>query len=239
MTTTAVVHLKSTRSEIKKAISSIPQELTKGDKATQIMHHVAQAMLELISAAFIVKSSGGTDESGDRWAPLKPSTIAYRAARSRAESKRATRPSQALTSKQQNRWWELYRKGLAINKGNKAAAARYAWFIIKSEGGKTLIGRYGTRKALILNHTGELLKSLTPGSNSPYQIIKVDKGQVTIGTSRKGAMVHHHGAPRKGIPQRRLWPDTSKWPRRWWDHISRQIQLGIAEMAAKKVRNLT
>lgn len=238
MSTIAVLHIKKSRKEIKQAIRSIPQDLVRGGKADKIMAECATAMLELIHDAFVVKSTGGTDESGERWAPLKPTTIAYRQTRTATQRSRQTRPSQGLTKKQQDKWWEFYRQGLAINKGNKSAAAKFAWAKIKSMGGQTLLTRYGMRRADILNHSGKLLESLTPGSNSPDQVINITPNGVTVGTSVEYAMVHHMGSPAKGIPQRRLWPEPKDWPQSWWDKINERIQLGIANMVGPKVRGL-
>lgn len=202
-----------------------------------ILMRAGLALLGRIRKAFVTKSRGGTDEAGERWTPLKPETIAYgRARRTKTERGRESRPSQALSKKQQERWWDLYRQGLAIHAGSKSAAARRAWFIIKGEGAKTLFDKYAGRRAEILRDTGQLLDSLSPNSGSPEQVLRVGRGEIVVGTNRKGAMAHHHGIPGK-LPQRRLWPEPGKWPASWWKDVLHEIKQGMVELIVQNVRN--
>lgn len=232
------VHTRLTKEAIARLIRALPQELRAGGSIPDaVMQCAALALLGRIHKAFLIKSRGGTDEAGDRWAPLKPATIAYgRIKRGKRESARNERPSQALTKKQQAQWWTLYRQGLAMYRGNKASAARRAWGILKRSGAQTLIRKYGSARVSILNDSGQLLRSLTPGSGSGDQIIRVQRGGVSIGTSRPGAMAHHNGSPSRGLPQRKLWPDVQDWPQSWWQDITREIQRGLVELLAQKVK---
>ncbi len=216
-----------TRATLRSAISSIPQELGGGgSEGQEILNRCGQVILDHIRYAFRVKSAGGTDDAGDRWAPLKPATVAYtRSGRTRTEQKRSARPSQALSARQQKRWWELYRQGLAIHRGDKASAAKWAWTISKREGATTLIGKYGGRRVPILYNTGALFDSITS---------KVSKNEVTISSSHPAAGVHHRGSRKKGIPQRRLWPDPSNWPAVWWSDMLVSIRDGIIEMVRRR-----
>lgn len=230
--TQKTINVSSTRDAVREIISSLPEEFSSGGTAVVdvVLRRVGTALLRKIEAAFVVKSRGGTDEAGDRWEPLKPRTVAYsRVKRGKRESARDTRPSQGLTKVQQARWWELYRQGLAIHKGNKASAAKRAWAIVKGEGARTLIDRYGNTRVLILHVTGQLLRSLTPESGSSDQILEVSEGGINIGTKRQGAMAHHYGSPSRGLPQRRLWPETNRWPDSWWQDIIKEVQQGLVE----------
>lgn len=197
------------------------------------------AVLARIKQAFIVKARGGTDEAGDSWPPLSPKTIAYsktrKRGRSKADKKKAEFPSQALSKKQQDRWWQVYKQALATYKGDKSHAAAVAWFVLKKEGAQTLVDKYGHKKVDILRDTGLLLNSLSPGVASPHRIFKAGQGEVIVGTNRVGASAHHRGVPGR-LPQRRLWPPPSKWPDSWWRDIIDQCKQGLLDLAAEIIK---
>ena len=234
----------------KAARLSIHQAVIMATHATRGNSTVARAMLVRcgmvalgrIKTAFIAKARGGTDEAGDSWAPLKPSTIAYsvnrgrgRGGRTKAEKKRDAFPSQALNAKQQDKWWEVYRRQLAIYKGDKGHAAAVAWVVLKASGAKTLLEKYGTRKVEILRDTGLLLNSLSPGVASPHAVFRIESGAVIVGTNRKGAAYHHLGVPGR-LPMRRLWPSPQRWPATWWADILSAMKQGLIDIAKQLVR---
>ena len=236
------VHVNVSRSRLHDALLSIPQEAVSGPETEALLTRIGLVSLGRIKQAFVEKARGGTDEAGDRWKPLSPKTIAYSKTRSRGaggrtrtEKKRDAFPSQALTKKQNERWWDLYRQGLAIFKGNKASAARRAWAILKGEGATTLLQKYGGRQVEILRDTGLLLNSLSPGYKGPEQVFRIDRNSVIIGTNRKWAAAHHRGVPGK-LPQRRLWPPTSKWPQTWWADITDQIKQGLLDIISQRLQ---
>lgn len=255
-----VIYVQATQAQVEKVLALIPQEAQAGGPiANAIMVRCGMAILGRIRAAFVVKSHGGTDEAGDRWAPLKPETIAYsRRHRKKSGDPKQSRvfsrakqmpwvpapkiragyaPSYALTDRQNDRWWEVYRQGLAMFKGNKGAAARRAWAILKREGATTLIEQYGNAKVDILRDKGLLLNSLTPGVSSAYQVFRVKPGAVIVGTNRKGAAAHHQGVPGR-LPQRRLWPEPSRWPSLWWQDITEQARGGLIDLAIYLVKGI-
>lgn len=202
------------------------------------------AILGRIRHAFVTKARGGTDEAGERWKPLSPKTIAYsktrqrgRGGRTRTERGRPPRPSQALDEKQQERWWEVYRRQLAIYKGDKGHAAAVAWIVLKREGAVTLLDKYGHRQVEILRDTGLLLNSLSPGVHSAEQVLRTGRGEVIVGTNRRGAKAHHTGIPGR-LPQRRLWPEPRKWPANWWADIIDQVKQGLLDIAALLIRGI-
>lgn len=218
---------------------------------------VGVALLDRIQEAFAAKSQGGTDEAGESWKPLSPRTIAgriyKRAGRTRTGSARAAHPSQALTPKQRERWWQVYRQylgrfrrgargvqgGLIVaTPADKSAAAKVAWTVLKREGAHTLLDKYGKDKVDILRDTGELMESLTPNSGSNRSVFRVLPGQVEVGTSRPYALAHHLGVPRKNLPKRALWPAPQKWPSSWWYDILAEIQAGIVELILQVVREV-
>lgn len=218
------------RSLLREAISSIPQEFSQGstNQVQSILDEAAQALLEKIREAFLTKSAGGTDESGDKWVPLKSTTVAYsRSTRTRTENAHTSRPSQGLSARNQKRWWDLYRQGLAIYKGDKAQAAKRAWGILKRQGVTTLLDKYGSRRVSILYNTGALFDSITS---------RVDSRGVTISSNHPTAIVHHKGSINKGIPQRKLWPDPEDIPQGWWQAMVETIRDGIIEIIKQRVR---
>jgi hypothetical protein len=137
-----------------------------------------------------------------------------------------------------------------VNQGNDFAAAR-AWIILKSEGAKTIIGEYGDAPVMILRDKGFLLNSLSPGyipsqakppvpppepegEGGENQVFKFKAGEVILGTNRKHAITHHEG--RGHNPKRRLWPEPSKWPSKWWQGIAEQGRLGVIDIMLSMLR---
>ena len=224
-------------------ISQVPATARGGGPiADAMMMRCGLAALGRIKQAFVVKSRGGTDEAGESWKPLSPRTITYsktrqrgRGGRTKAEKSRATRPSQALNAKQQARWWAVYRRQLAIYKGDKGHAAAVAWLVLKGEGAQTLVGKYGGRQVEILRDTGLLLNSLSPGVASGEQVFRVAPGEVVVGTNRKGAVGHHNGIPGR-LPQRRLWPSVNRWPPTWWADIQNEVKQGLVDIVTQLIR---
>jgi hypothetical protein len=200
-------------------------------------------LLGLIKGAFLVKALGGTDDTGLKWRPLSPKTIAYSRRHLGVPPKKRRakyRPSWMLTRQQRKRWWKLYSHYLAVCRGDKAHAARAAWKISKDEGAQTLIGVYGNAQVDILRDKGLLYNSLSPGvvvgtpppplypPKPKHQVFRTRKGEVIVGTNRLWAWTHHEGTRR--IPQRKLWPDPARWTSRWWSRILVQGQLGIVDL---------
>lgn len=241
MATSKTIYVRAGRADIMRVLSQLSTTAcTRGPIADAMMTRCGLAALGRIKEAFVVKARGWMDAAGDKWPPLSPATIAYRrrAGRTNAEKKRAAIPSQALNKKQQERWWHLYRQGLAMFKRDKAHAAARAWFILKQEGVMTLLDKYGNMQVEILRDTGILLNSLSPGVSSQQQIFQIGPGYVIVGTNREGAAAHHSGAPKRNLPQRRLWPDPKKWPPNWWLDIQEQCIDGLLDIAVHLVGGL-
>lgn len=258
------VYVAATRAEVREAFTKIPQAAMGGygtrDMADALMVRCGLALLGHIRAAFVAKSRGGTDEAGDSWKPLSPKTVAYSrrnrkvfgdpgASRlfSRAKSmpwvpksvgRAGFAPSYALTDKQRERWWEVYRQQLARFRGNKGSAAKVAWATVKREGATTLMEQFGGMKVDILRDTGLLLNSLSPGVGSAEQVFRVGTGEVVVGTNRKWAAVHHHGSKDGRIPQRRLWPDPARWPVSWWLDIAETARSGLVDITLYLLRKI-
>ena len=96
-----VTYVHATAADVRETIGRLPREVLRGGEGRVVLIAAAKAVLGKIRAAFIAKAAGGTDEAGDRWAPLSPATVAYsRGRHTRAEAYRAKRPSQALDRRQ-------------------------------------------------------------------------------------------------------------------------------------------
>lgn len=243
-----VIYVRGSRSQVRKAIVAAVAAAS-GDTAAAkeaadaLQVRVGMTALGWIRDAFVVKARGGTDASGLKWPPLSPKTIAYSRRHpgvlNPGSARAAFAPSWMLTDKQRERWWAIYRRGLGQFRGDKAKAAKLAWFVVKGEGAETLIGKYGQTQVDILRDTGLLLNSLSPGvtpGNVEHQVFRMGPGEVVIGTNRKHALAHHEGIPGK-LPQRRLWPEPSQWPQEWWDDIASQARQGYIDIFLSILRN--
>lgn len=231
------IHTRVTPQQILKALSGLPRAASGGGGTGAIVRRmlkdVGNKILEHIREAFVTKANGGTDAAGERWQPLATITVVKRMIRREKKRKRDSSPSGALTTKQRERWWNLYRQGMEIYRGNKSSAAKHAWFKIKREGVQTYFNKYKGSHAEILIDTGVLLNSLTPnpeGKGAGMQVFRIERGSVTIGTKRKGAGSHHRGNPHRNLPQRRLWPEPNKWPDEWWDDVLSTVQKGVVDI---------
>lgn len=239
ITAPSTVHIRARVADLRSALRGIPQGVCGGGpQADAVLVRAGLALLSRIRRAFITKARGGTDEAGERWAPLSPKTIAYgRRGRSRKESRQSARPSQALSDAERDRWWYHYRRGLAMYRGDKKHAAALAWTVVKAKGARTLFDKYAGRSVEILRDTGVLLNSLSPGLGNPDTVLRVERGSIAVGTNVPYAAAHHNGRPGK-LPQRRLWPAPARWPASWWRDIQEQIGQGLVDAAAQLSRKL-
>ena len=128
----------------------------------------------------------------------------------------------------QKRWWDLYRQGLAIFKGDKGAAARRAWSYLKREGARTLFDKYSNRSAKILYDTGRLFNSITVGHGW---------SGATIRSNHPAANAHHNGVPGR-LPQRRLWPGPNRWPAEWWKDIINEVAQGVVDITVQTLKTV-
>lgn len=242
-----VIYVKATRAQVRRAImKAVAAASGRGSDAQEaadaMQVRLGMTALTYIRQAFVVKSRGGTDAAGLKWPPLSPKTIAYSRRHPgvpKASERAPYRPSWMLSEKQRKRWWDIYRIGLARFKGDRSAAAKMAWKIVKDEGGKTLLGEYGNTSVLILRDIGLLLNSLSPGvspGSVENQVFRVGRGEVIVGTNRKGASAHHEGISGR-LPQRRLWPEPSQWPAEWWADLSSQGRQGYIDIFLSVLRS--
>jgi hypothetical protein len=184
----ATVYFRGSREQAQQLARRLALILTGREPDTQ---HIARgvyltlgfAALSDIKADFIVKARGGTGEDGNKWRPLKPSTIAYGRRFGPGEQSRLKKAAGLgkanrfgigqntglLTAAQKKRWQQIFgtrlqRFLLSMSpKEAKAKAAAIAWTILKREGAKTKLEVFGNRQVEILRDTGILFNSLSPG----------------------------------------------------------------------------
>jgi hypothetical protein len=203
--------------------------------AAALLQALGVQLLSLIQRAFVEKARGGQGSDGITWAPLSKKYIAYgrrhpglKAKRTKAaKAGRAGRP--LLTAKQDARWKGIFAshyrrlqaKGVANAAGNAAALA---WAIVKAEGGKTILGEYGSTKVEIGRNYGRLLNSLTPGA--PGSVLDVGAaGQVSVGSALPYAAPFHSRRP--------LWPVDGTLPDAWSKSLSQTLADGIRDMVQR------
>lgn len=196
---------------------------------------VGMTALSLIRQAFVVKSRGGTDEAGLKWAPLAPSTIARRRLgpgdrKSTTLKARAPQLSEkerrAIARDARDREALLVARGVSPGRARglgraQAEAAGRARGLVTGKGAVL-----ASRTVEILRDTGVLLASLGPGQVD--NILKAVPGQAVVGSNLDRATWHHRGTPT--IPARRLWPAPDRWPESWMRQIYGQLVQGIGRI---------
>jgi hypothetical protein len=92
----------------------------------------------------------------------------------------------------------------------------------------------------ILREFDDLSRSLEPAARPAdaqplpprrrLQVFELRTGSITLGTRRPYALAHHQGVPQLRLPQRRLWPEPSRWVRSWWERFLSQSRLGLMDL---------
>lgn len=206
-----LVHLRlgkgHNRTTVRRAVYALAAALSGhgsefADMARTVQAAVGAEALRIIQEAYLVKSKGGTDAAGDRWAELAVRTIEGRLRRLGSPTRAGAMRGVVLAAEKLQRT----RKG---SKGRERALRGYQR--AQEKAGKA----FGPLD--ILNAGGRLYESLTPGDDGPGnaegQVFDLRPGSVEVGTSDPNAQYHHGGTKR--MPQRRLWPELSKWPPEW------------------------
>lgn len=222
------VYVRCSRNELYKRLRTVPSAVK---RRVDVPDAVGRSVLSRVEQAFLVKSRGGTDESGLRWAVLAPST-ALKKLRKKNRTTENLRPSAALSAAQREQWWAYYRRSLARHH-DKAIAARIAWTRLKQFGGALPFDKYAlVLSTNILRDTDALLNSFTVGAAD--NVFDVVEGRADVGTRRKGASAHHKGAP--GLPQRRLWPAPKDWASTWWRGFLAAAVPGVVKTIVEVVK---
>lgn len=236
-----VIYVHATRRQVVSALQRLPK-LIRGNSpiARETLTNIGEAALARIKQAFILKARGGTDEAGEKWKPLAPSTVARKLRRGilvkglgKSSWKQKLRTT--LSDTQRKQWWDVYYRQLIV-RHDKKHAAMVAWRIV-GKNTNFRVNKYQHLVVPILRETNELLRSLTPGSKNSRQIFRVTPGVVIIGTNRKAAIYHHRGVPGR-LPRRRLWPQFRKWPRSWRMSLLAELRQGIIDLAVQIIKEM-
>jgi hypothetical protein len=179
------LHFRGTRTEMRAAIKKLPEYLS-GDApdvlgiARVYKAYFAYHWFVKVRDGYLIKSNGGTDDTGMRWKPNAASTIAKRALRpgdirrirGKTESPLNERVRGLLTPLQDALWRGVFKSNYLRLLSRepqhvaKARAAQIAWGIVKKGGAQTKIGLLGSRKLPIGQNTGRLLAACSPGKIS-------------------------------------------------------------------------
>lgn len=84
ITLDVTIRTHHSRSQVVAAVHRVVERLTSGagsPKINRLKVRTGLTVLELVQKAFQVKSRGGTDQAGLRWAPLSPVTVRRRRAK--------------------------------------------------------------------------------------------------------------------------------------------------------------
>lgn len=82
------IRVSMSREQLRRELLDLPRALSSGSAASDaILTSMGLVLLANIREAFVIKARGGTDDSGLKWAPLRPSTIARRRKAKRAPTK--------------------------------------------------------------------------------------------------------------------------------------------------------
>jgi hypothetical protein len=199
--------------------------------AREVGGAIANKLLELVQAAFVVKSRGEQGPDGVLWPPLQPATIArklgpeVRKRLGRAMKVRAAsaKPSAAKRKAVYNdKLSSLLLAGVPRARARELAG-RHADRVAAGVGLRLpeRLRALGFSGIEILVETTALQVSFAPGvssepSGAPGQVFRVKPGEVVVGTQVKPW--HHFGAPSRNLPARRYWP-ADGLPASWWGAV--------------------
>lgn len=74
-----IVRFNGSRADVRRLVGTIPKRATGNSRVMNTaLRNSATVLMNHIRTAFLVKTKGGTDQAGLRWAPLSPRTVANR-----------------------------------------------------------------------------------------------------------------------------------------------------------------
>ena len=178
-------------------------------------------LFKRIHRSYEVRSEGGTDDLGNKFKPLSPSTIAARPigkgqlgtfglTKKQSGTAFGKRTRGLLTPKENDLWKLVYARNVArlrLNVNERTArnvAAKKAWAAVKAIGAKTRKELLSKRNVLIMRVTDRIFNSLEPAGGTGYYRAKKDQlyeqvsGTITLGTLVEYAK--HHNDTRPVIP---------------------------------------
>lgn len=149
-------------------------------------------LFTIIHTNFLIKAAGGADSLGNRWKPLSQHTNIYKQfyrGEKRSYGVRQYKDSIGILTPRLSKIWKGVYKSLIARGKSPGVAAKLAWGLVKSKGGRTKKNLLKGRTTQILIATRRLEKSLRPGrvvQNTyiprPEQIASVVGSKVTVGS---------------------------------------------------------
>lgn len=223
---TETIYVRATRQQMRDAIRKLPSVFAgKSPAAQDISYGLALRMgvtvMSFIRTAFITKARGGTDEAGEKWQKLAPSTIARRL----NKAKKTGRDRRRIIKQAEQRVRDARTEAEKNNARLQTKKIREV---------------FGNPEAVeILRDDGTMYNSISPGVSGelmPGGELRIRPGEALAGTNVPYAIFHHSDEPRKmksdgtpKLPQRRLWPKPEKWPVSWWAQVRQSSVTGVIE----------
>jgi phage gpG-like protein len=202
--TVATIVFKGSRAELRRVIAELPTVLAgraadTSDVSRGFQTRLSVSLLSQIQQDFLVMSRGGTSRWGEKWAPLKPETIARR-----------------RTTKAEIAAFKRARKE-AIKAGRKPPTkAQYF--------GRRQVDILRDTGKLLRSLTPGIEEPPTL-SGSPGQIVRTGAGNLIVGTNVPYAEYHQQGT--NNMTARPLWPQDGSIPEAYVPAISRAAIRGI------------
>lgn len=244
---TTTIQIKGSKRELRKAIKHLPGYISGAVPdvygiGRTFKAFFAQAFWERVHKAYEVKSTGGADDTGTKWKPLSPATIAQRplvpGERKSLGIKRNEKVRGLLTPQQDLLWKGIFastfKRLIAQGYGAgqaKAEAGQLAWAILKKMGAKTKLEVLGKRNVPIGIDSGDLYEATTPGKASvagyqppPNQKFISRRGGIEIGIKLPYATKFHK--------VRRIWPAAYRM-RPWTTYASRKALQAVVDLLAQ------
>jgi hypothetical protein len=185
-----------------------------------------------IHDSYRIRSEGGTDDLGNSFKPLSPSTIASRPigrgnlgglglTKKQTGTSFKDRKRGLLTPAENAKWKAIFSKVLTkllltqSEDTAKMVAAKIAWATLKNQGARTKKEEFSDRDVLIMRVTDTIYNSLAPGKAGARtyrppanQVFEIEGTTVTMGTDVPYA--HFHNNTRPVIPDNiQPWIDES------------------------------
>lgn len=240
----STVRLKLTRREARARVYDVARMLAgripdnqSGELARGFALRLGVVTMAFLKEAYVIKARGGIDAAGERWKPLSPVTIARRMEKGR--NRPITRRQQRARERVARAELE-YRKAkqrilnsptarkFYENADRQSAVKRKLWNLRQKLDQAKREYQAAVGSIEILRDTGRLYNSLSPGLTGSVLkdgSLDVRPGAAAFGTNVKYAAKHHYGDGK--CPQRRLWPEPSRWPSSWVNELRRAAASGI------------
>lgn len=255
------IHTRARRQDIRRMVAMLPLMFSgRAPDSLGIVQgfklRLAVAFLSKVKEAFIEKSRGGADETGDSWPPLSRKYLAYQrrfgpgekaalkkgAGLGKANQHAPGGKDGLLTAAQVKEWNRIFARNMRWlekrypEEQAKSQAAKIAWTTLKRQGAKTKLDVFGSRQVDILRDTGVLFNSLSPGllnqsgANASYAPPEGQIVETGPGDLIVGTNVRYAAAHQYGVrvPQRRILPDASRIPASWLEDFAEQATEGFA-----------